>query len=227
MATLPQLIALEMESMLYDQIHKLLGKIASDYNLDHGLLVDTYLIEPRGKSPPPQYIYAASDGSVAAECPGAPVKAPKPKKAKKAKSDSESDDREGKCTSLTAKGTPCKNKAFGGGCTCRVHTAKEGAEAKEPKVKAKRGRKSKAKKEPEHNHALDELAGSDCELCETHGNPMEGEQEFEIAPVRAKEEVEEEPYDEDIEEQIRKEMAAAISEGEEEDAEYETEEELE
>jgi hypothetical protein len=73
---------------------------------------------------------------------GAPVKAPKPKKAKKAKSDSESDAREGKCTSLTAKGTPCKNKAFGGGCTCRVHTAKEGAEAKEPKVKAKRGRKS-------------------------------------------------------------------------------------
>jgi len=67
MSTLPQMIASEIESVLYDQMHKLLGQIASDYSLDHGLLVDKYLVQPRGKSPPPQFIYAASEGSVEAE----------------------------------------------------------------------------------------------------------------------------------------------------------------
>jgi len=182
MATLTQIVAAEVESLLYDQIHKLLGQIAEDYELNHGEMVEKYLISQRGKSPPPQYIFKSTGDESDEE----EVKPKKSKKAKvkvtKAKSESDEDDRTGKCTAQTAKGTLCKNKAFGGGCTCRVHTAKDGEEKAEPKEKkapAKRGRKAK-KVEPEHSHKMDELAGSDCELCETHGNPLQGEQEFEV-----------------------------------------------
>jgi len=225
MATLTQIVAAEVESLLYDQIHKLLGKIAEDYELNHGEMVEKYLISQRGKSPPPQYIFKATGDEEEVK----PKKAKKAKvKVTKAKSESDEDDRTGKCTAQTAKGTLCKNKAFGGGCTCRVHTPKEGEEKKEPKEKkapAKRGRKPK-KVEPEHSHKLDEPAVSDCELCETHGNPLEGEQEFEVPAEttdrmanfrKLMEEVDsdtEEEILEDIEKMMEEEMAAE-SEGEE------------
>jgi hypothetical protein len=179
-----QILSAAIETKVYETLHGLLGQIAKDFDLSHGELVEKYLVQGREGSPPPQFIYTKGDDLE--EAPAAPKKAKKAKvKVTKAKSESdEEDEREGKCTAVTAKGLPCKNKAFGGGCTCRVHTPKEGEEkkVKEPKEKkapAKRGRKPKAK-EPEHSHKLDELAASDCELCETHGNPIEGEQEFEV-----------------------------------------------
>jgi hypothetical protein len=190
-----QILTAAIETQVYDVLHSLLLKIASDYDLDHGVLVERYLISGREGSPPPQYIYKRTEGDI----PDAPVKAPRKAKVRVSKKDSDSeeevapkrarktkpksdaeDDREGKCTSLTAKGTLCKNNAFGGGCTCRVHTPKDGKATKEPKEKKKaKGGKSK-KGEPEHSHKMDELAASDCELCETHGNPLRGEQEFEL-----------------------------------------------
>jgi len=189
-----QILTAAIETQVYDVLHSLLLKIANDYDLDHGVLVERYLISGREGSPPPQYIYKSTDVDI----PDAPVKAPRkakvrvskkdsdseeevaPKRARKTKDKAGAEDREGKCTSLTAKGTLCKNNAFGGGCTCRVHTPKDGKATKEPKEKKKaKGGKSK-KGEPEHSHKMDELAASDCELCETHGNPMRGEQEFEL-----------------------------------------------
>ena len=188
-----QILSAAIETQVYDVLHSLLLKIASDYDLDHGVLVERYLISGREGSPPPQYIYKSTGGDI----PDAPVKGPRkakvqvskkdsdseeevaPKRARKTKRKSDEDDREGKCTSLTAKGTLCKNNAFGGGCTCRVHTPKEGKAPKEKEKKKAKGGKAK-KVEPEHRHKMDELAASDCELCETHGNPLEGEQEFEL-----------------------------------------------
>jgi len=210
-----QILSAALETKVYETLHSLLGQIAKDYELSHGELVEKYLVQGREGSPPPQFIYTKE-----VETPKAPKKKSakvkvtkaesddeeeevKPKRGRKAKSESDEDDREGKCTAVTAKGLPCKNKAFGGGCTCRVHTPKEGEEKKEPKEKkapAKRGRKPK-KAEPEHTHKMDELAASDCELCETHGNPMEGEQEFEVvdaagvvAALRAEESDSDEEY---------------------------------
>lgn len=181
-----QLIAAEVETLLYSKLHDLLAVIAEDYGLNHGEMVDKYLIKTREGSPPPQFIYKSTD----AETPEAPKKARKAKVKVTKSSDSE-DDREGKCTAKTAKGTLCKNKAFGGGCTCRVHTPKEkedgevsDSEEKPKKAPKKRGRKPKAK-EPEHDHKMDE-AGSDCDLCETHGNPAEGDQEFEVPKAKSK-----------------------------------------
>jgi hypothetical protein len=204
-----QLIAAEVETLLYSKLHDLLAVIAEDYGLNHGEMVEKYLIKTREGSPPPQFIYKSTD----AETPEAPKKARKAKvKVTKEKSSDSEDDREGKCTAKTAKGTLCKNKAFGGGCTCRVHTPKEkedgevsDSEEKPKKVPKKRGRKPKAK-EPEHDHKMDEV-GSDCELCETHGNPAEGEQEFEIPKAASKRESIRKMLEEEFEDVSEQELA--------------------
>jgi len=214
-----RLLSAAIETQVYDTLHQLLGKIAEDYGLNHGEMVEKYLVLGRECSPPPQYIYKntgdESEGSVNGEDKPKKKREPKRKATKKVK-EAKVEDREGKCTATTAKGTLCKNKALGGGCTCRVHT--KNADEDEPKEKKKRAKKSK-KVEPEHTHKLDELAGSDCELCETHGNPLDGEQEFEVVIEEEEGEILEKPeeekseagdeIDEELEAQIAREIAAA------------------
>lgn len=198
--TVTQFIAGQVEALLYDKLHELLGVIATDYDLSHGELVEKYL-KYKNDVENPKVIYKATEE----------VK-PEAKRTRKAKvttkvaeEEPKEESRDGKCQATTAKGLPCKNKAFGGGCFCRVHTKKDEEES-EPKKKAprakktagkaleeekpapkKRGRKPK-KVQPEHTHKLDEEA-SDCELCETHGNAADGvEQEFEIDEEQLKRE---------------------------------------
>lgn len=193
--TITQFISGQVEALLYDKLHQLLGVIAADYELSHGELVEKYLVY-QNKVDTPKFIYK-STGAEDTEV----EEVVKPKKAarkakvtqKEAKAEEPKEAaRDGKCQAVTAKGLPCKNKGFGGTCFCRVHTKKdedevkpkktrgkalsEEAEKKEPK---KRGRKPK-KVQPQHSHKLDEEA-SDCDLCETHGNPLKDAQEFEVS----------------------------------------------
>ena len=67
---------------------------------------------------------------------------------------------------------------------------------------------------------MDELAGSDCDLCETHGNPLEGEQEFEVenaaevvAALRAEESDSEEDEEGDLSEWEVEALAAELEAG--------------
>jgi len=201
--TITQYISGQVEALLYDKLHQLLGVIATDYELSHGELVEKYLVY-QNKVESPKFIYkstGAEDTEV--EEVVKPKKAPARKakvtqKEAKAEEEPKEETRDGKCQAVTAKGLPCKNKGFAGGCFCRVHTKKdeeptsdkkaprpkktrgkalsEEAEKQEPK---KRGRKPK-KAQPQHSHKLDEEA-SDCDLCETHGNPLNEPQEFEVS----------------------------------------------
>jgi hypothetical protein len=84
------------------------------------------------------------------------------------------------CCGVTAKGVPCKNKAFESGELCRVHQKAADKPAAAPKEKAVRKpatKKAAAKKSkkvaPEHGHALTEEAVDDCDLCQTHGNALD------------------------------------------------------
>jgi hypothetical protein len=96
---------------------------------------------------------------------------------------------------VTAKGTACKNKAQGDSCFCHLHNKNKplgDKPVKEKKAKAEKPVKEKVKRtaatkkvQPEHTHALDEAA-EDCDLCETHGNALEGEQEFVIDEAEVK-----------------------------------------
>ena len=117
--------------------------------------------------------------------------ATKPKRAAKVVTKPSGDDLvaatvDAKCTALTAKGKPCSLKALSGNCLCRIHSKdsepKEKKEAKAPKpVKAKKVKKAK-KVQPEHSHALDDKEHSDCDLCQSHGTPLDDtdvDEEFE------------------------------------------------
>jgi hypothetical protein len=195
-----EFIAGQVETLLYDKLHQLLGVIAEDYDLSHGELVEKYLVKTR-KTAPPSFIYEKTK-----EAEEEPVKPKekakaKPKRAvkvtqKKAESDEQAkDERTGKCTGVTAKGTACKNKAQGDSCFCHLHNKNKplgDKPVKEKKAKAEKPVKEKVKRtaatkkvQPEHTHALDEAA-EDCDLCETHGNALEGEQEFVIDEAEVK-----------------------------------------
>lgn len=194
--TLTQFIAGQVEALLYDKLHQLLGVIATDYELSHGELVEKYLVY-QNKAETPKFIYKSTGvEDTEVEEVVKPKKAPARKakvtqKAAKAEEPEEAA-RDGKCQAVTAKGLPCKNKGFGGTCFCRVHTKKDESEVKPKKTRGKavaeeaekkepkkRGRKPK-KAQPQHSHKLDEEA-SDCDLCETHGNPLKEAQEFEVS----------------------------------------------
>lgn len=83
------------------------------------------------------------------------------------------------CEGTTGKGTPCRNRACPGLTTCRMHGERLVRPARVPKVKPP----PKPKKvQPEHTHAIGEVPGEPCPLCETHGDvwdPMLAETLFE------------------------------------------------
>lgn len=93
-----------------------------------------------------------------------------------------------KCCCTTAKGKPCALKALDGSTMCRVHAKKadepgpapKPKKTKEPKPKKTKKTKTEA---PVHTHELDEEQHDDCELCQTHGNPLNETQEDEYETV--------------------------------------------
>jgi antitoxin component of RelBE/YafQ-DinJ toxin-antitoxin module len=91
------------------------------------------------------------------------------------------------CEAQTSKKEPCKFPALKGGCFCkrhqRQHDEKEDGVPPAPKAKKEPVKKQE---QPLHNHALDVVA-ADCDLCSSHGNPLNGaDEDFEIVmPVEA------------------------------------------
>jgi hypothetical protein len=164
-----------LKTQFEDAMRSLVQKIADGEGLDEAELMSKYLVnvipatkEAKGK---------------------APVKERKAKVTVTPATDE-------KCSCLTAKGKPCALKPMFGTMMCRVHTKKAEAEGmvasgsgagpiKEPKEPKKAGKPKKAKKvkadAPVHTHALDGEDHDDCELCQTHGNPLNEivEEEFE------------------------------------------------
>jgi len=192
---LVQLMAAEFESKLYDNLHQLLGQIAEDYDLSHGELVDRYLKYEKMVDAP-KVIYKTTEEIQPEERPKRQVKVTK----KKAESDEQADDnRKGKCEGKTAKGLPCKNRSQPGCCLCHIHLKKSDSDEKTPKKSSKKetvktpdapkkGRGRKAKKvAPVHMHPLDETP-VECDLCESHGNAIDGDQEFEVDEAAVKRE---------------------------------------
>lgn len=89
-----------------------------------------------------------------------------------------------KCCCTTAKGKPCALKPLDGSTMCRVHAKKADEPGPAPKPKETKPKTSKPKKvkkvktdAPVHTHELDEQEHEDCELCQTHGNPLNDAQD--------------------------------------------------
>jgi len=85
------------------------------------------------------------------------------------------------CEAQTSKKEPCKFPALKGGCFCKRHQ-RQNEEKKEGVPPAPKVKKEAVKKQeqPLHNHTLDTVS-ADCDLCSSHGNPLNGDDDdFEI-----------------------------------------------
>ena len=144
-------------------------RVASDFNLPFEQLSKLYLeTAEQAIKPPRKYTKKPKAVAVVTE-----EGEPKPTKEPKAKAEKQ------KCTACTSKKEPCKFSALKGEVFCKRHlraTQEESGEVapKEPKKPAKKP------EQPVHTHALTENAKGECDLCESHGNPLSEEGEFEV-----------------------------------------------
>jgi hypothetical protein len=112
------------------------------------------------------------------------TKAPSVKKPRKAKVAVEGQNVPPKCQATTAKKGPCSFAALKGECFCKRHL-KQHEEAAAPPKKQQASAVpvppppslEEPKTEPIHRHEPDEEMHDDCDLCQTHGNPLESEAE--------------------------------------------------
>jgi hypothetical protein len=84
------------------------------------------------------------------------------------------------CEAMTSKKEPCKFSALKGECFCKRHLKASQEEAsgepKKPKVK----KAAKKAEQPVHSHELSDEVHTDCDLCQSHGNPLSESDEFEV-----------------------------------------------
>jgi hypothetical protein len=157
-----------LKKQMEDAMRTLVRRIAEGEGLDASELETKYL--------------AVASTSVAEE-----KKPKKPRAAKVTVTDAMPSASCCKCT--TAKGKPCSLKPLPGTSMCRLHTKKAETDGSVPPtgsatgpIKEKKKKKSRAESAPMHTHDLDEQVHDDCELCQTHGNPLDTvaeEEEFE------------------------------------------------
>ena len=155
-----------------------LVSVSEQFNLPFEQLSKLYLETaeqaikvPRKYTKKPKVVAVVAEGETAPSDTAAPAPAKEPK----AKAEKQ------KCTACTSKKEPCKFSALKGEVFCKRHlrAAQEANGEAPPKEKAAKKPAAKAE-QPVHTHALTENAQGECELCESHGNPMTEEAEFEV-----------------------------------------------
>jgi hypothetical protein len=164
-----------INALVAERDRQFVERIATEYSLDLAELTAKYLETaaaaikiPRKykKREPKEVKVTVVDGEK-------PVKAPKAPKAPKEKTC---------CTAQTSKKEPCKFSALKGEVFCLRHlkasqTTENPEEPKPPKAK----KPAKKAEQPVHNHPLSDAVADDCELCQSHGNPLVESQDFEVA----------------------------------------------
>lgn len=84
------------------------------------------------------------------------------------------------CTAQTSKKEPCKFSALKGEVFCKRHLKQSLGDSSEEAAKPVKKTVKKAE-QPVHTHQLTGSADADCELCQSHGNPLEAvEAAFEV-----------------------------------------------
>jgi hypothetical protein len=213
--------ALAVDALVAERDRQFVLRVAQDYNLDFEELIAKYLETaataikvPRKytkREPKAVTVIEVTEGTV-------PAKAPKAPKVKQC------------CTAQTSKKDPCKFSALKGEVFCKRHLKQSLGEAAEPsEPKAKKAPKAPKKgPEPVHTHVMDAEIHTDCELCESHGNPMATEiQQFEVVSPK-KVEVATAPHTgpiKTVSASVNDRLAAMLAEAAESDEEEEEEEE--
>lgn len=150
-------------------------RVSEDYKIPFEELQQKYLetAEQAIKVPRTYKKRDAKSVTVVSVNSGEPVKAPKGKGEKQC------------CTAHTSKKEPCKFGAIKGEVFCKRHLKQSLGESSADKPASPKPVKKAAKPpQPMHTHSLTDTAVDACELCQSHGNPLEvAEMAFEV--VRA------------------------------------------
>ena len=160
-----------INALVGERDRQFVERIAKEYNLPLAELHAKYVeVAEVAIKLPRKYTKKPKAVTVVEE--GAPpdVKPPKEPKAKAEKQ---------KCTACTSKKEACKFSALKGEVFCKRHLRASQEEAgAEPK--AKPAKKAVKAAQPVHTHELTQQPTEPCALCESHGNPLEPEAEFEV-----------------------------------------------
>jgi len=156
-----------------------LVSVSQQFNLPFEQLSKLYLETaeqaikvPRKYTKKPKAVAVATEGESQVSEPSAAAPAAKEPKAKADKQ---------KCTACTSKKEPCKFSALKGEVFCKRHLRASQEANGEAPPKEKAAKKPVAKAEhPVHTHELTQQPSEPCELCESHGNPLTEEAEFEV-----------------------------------------------
>jgi hypothetical protein len=163
-------------ALVGERDHVFLVSVAEKYNLPYEELSKLYLETAEGAiKVPRKYTKKVASATTVVEGTAEPkAKVVKEPKAKAEKT---------KCTACTSKKEPCKFSALKGEVFCKRHL--RGADG-ETVPKDKAAKKPAKSEQPVHTHPLTEKATEVCDLCESHGNPLATEVDFEVVTVESR-----------------------------------------
>jgi hypothetical protein len=175
-----------IDALVAERDRVFIERVCADYNLDFAELSAKYLeTAAEAIKVPRKYKKREVKMVVVTGDVKAPAKEPKAPKEPKAKAEKQG------CTACTSKKEPCKFSALKGEVFCKRHLA--ASKASEPGA-APKVPKAKKADAPVHTHKLTSEIHDDCDLCQSHGNPLAEAEDFELAapPQPTVEEEEEE-----------------------------------
>ena len=162
-----------IDALVAERDRVFIERIANDYNLPLEELKAKYIESAESAIKVPRKYKKREAKSVTVVTEGAaPAPAPKVKAEKKT------------CEAQTSKKEPCKFSALKGECFCKRHLKASLETSDEPKP-AKVKKAAKKAEQPVHSHELTDEVHDDCDLCQSHGNPLSEADEFEVVePVK-------------------------------------------
>jgi hypothetical protein len=147
--------ALACDALARERDRVFIQRVAADYNLNYEELAAKYLTCAESAIKVPKTYKKREPKSVT-------VVTDKPTKEPKAKAEKQC------CTAQTSKKEGCKFSALKGEVFCKRHL-KQAMGEEEPSVK----KASKKGPDPVHTHVMTTETHADCDLCQSHGNPLD------------------------------------------------------
>jgi hypothetical protein len=165
-----------VDALVAERDRLFIERVCADYGLKFEELSAKYLetasmaikVPRKYKKREPKLVTVTNEAGDVISTPAKEAKAPKEPKAKAEKQ---------ACTACTSKKEPCKFSALKGEVFCKRHLA--ATKATEPGAPAKAPKPKKAEA-PVHTHELTAEVREDCDLCQSHGNPLAESEDFEL-----------------------------------------------
>ena len=155
-----------INALVHERDRVFLLRVAEDYKLPFEELQQKYLETAEQAIKVPRKYKKREPKSVAVVAVTEGDAAPKAPKAPKAKAEKQC------CTAQTSKKEPCKFGALKGEVFCKRHLKKSLGEADDKEAPKPTKKAAKKAEQPVHTHELSLAAVEDCELCQSHGNPL-------------------------------------------------------